>query len=483
MPNFQCGDPVRYGKFDSGASGCLVRFTSQPDRLLLLTAGHVVLPTFAQQGDAIYQDDQTTIVGRLYTWTTIDGNPTTDAALIWVDPNSVDPSLGGLGVPTGMAKPFVGQVVQTAAHPLTGGNADPAVDQVSIDVAQVAVAGPGWPTAPEITYKSQVTTSTHFTKPGDSGSIVVDAQLRVVGMVVGGSDDPGDPFTMITPISALLSGDSWSGRDLELVTAFDPTAYVAPPQPAAAGPVQAPVDAAAHDEAPANAPDPGAATTAGANGLNAATMQVITTAIRLNEIGNASPYQISFAGKGNSGASFGFMQGDLNAGQQIVATTFAAVLAASNIPADKAAALTKALSGHLLQNPLSNADTTIVDDALSTLDGRALVDKMDQTILQGVCIGVSQCLQAALSSNRTVAPMSIAYMAMWINMSGAPTKLLSWLGGDVVVLGKLQVGPAPLNIDEAAMEAYLKETPYFVANSKNFNHLQQCAQAAVATNA
>ena len=38
-------------------------------------------------------------------------------------------------------------------------------------------------------------------------------------------------------------------------------------------------------------------------------------ALRLHEIGDASPYALSFAGKGNSGASFGFMQGDMNGGQ------------------------------------------------------------------------------------------------------------------------------------------------------------------------
>src|SRR4051812_22929089 len=37
----------------------------------------------------------------------------------------------------------------------------------------------------------------------------------------------------------------------------------------------------------------------------------LKAAVRKNEIGDASPYQLSFARKDKSGASFGFMQGDL----------------------------------------------------------------------------------------------------------------------------------------------------------------------------
>jgi hypothetical protein len=41
----------------------------------------------------------------------------------------------------------------------------------------------------------------------------------------------------------------------------------------------------------------------------------LRVALRLHEIGDLSPYQLGFAGKGKSGASFGFMQADLAAGQ------------------------------------------------------------------------------------------------------------------------------------------------------------------------
>ena len=44
--------------------------------------------------------------------------------------------------------------------------------------------------------------------------------------------------------------------------------------------------------------------------------------LRMHEIGSASPYKLFFAAKGKSGASFGFMQGDLAAGQPDVTKTF-----------------------------------------------------------------------------------------------------------------------------------------------------------------
>ena len=38
-------------------------------------------------------------------------------------------------------------------------------------------------------------------------------------------------------------------------------------------------------------------------------------ALRLHEIGDQSPYHLMFAAKGKSGASFGFMPGDLEEGR------------------------------------------------------------------------------------------------------------------------------------------------------------------------
>ena len=106
----------------------------------------------------------------------------------------------------------------------------------------------------------------------------------------------------------------------------------------------------------------------------------LRAAVRMNEIGDASPYKLSFAGKGKSGASFGFMQGDMAAGQPIVHAAFKAALAAANVPADKITSLEQRLSVPLIGNPLSSEDAALVNGALSADAGRAQVDAMDTNI-------------------------------------------------------------------------------------------------------
>ena len=83
-----------------------------------------------------------------------------------------------------------------------------------------------------------------------------------------------------------------------------------------------------------------------------ALMRALRLALRTNEIGDKTPYQLYFAAKGNSGASFGFTQGDLAAGQAVVRNTFQDVLADANIAAGQITSLTNQLSAHLRENPV-----------------------------------------------------------------------------------------------------------------------------------
>jgi hypothetical protein len=204
-----------------------VRFPEFPDRVLLLAAGHVVLPTFAQQGDAITAADTGAIIGRLLTWTTIDGDPTTDAALVWVDPAAVSPRLRGLPQPKGVnLHPLVGDRVFIVPHQEQQAPREARIHAVRQDVT-VTVIGPGWPSAPAVAYKGQVLTDRLFSEAGDSGAVVLDDRDRVVGMVVAGSGQIG---TVITPIAPILANPAWGGRQLELVTQIVDGA-VGPPTP------------------------------------------------------------------------------------------------------------------------------------------------------------------------------------------------------------------------------------------------------------
>ena len=200
----------------------------------------------------------------------------------------------------------------------------------------------------------------------------------------------------------------------------------------------------------------------------------LRAALRLHEIADKTPYRLFFAGKGKSGASFGFMQGDLAAGQPEVRQTFLNVCAAAGIGAAAAATLVQRLSVPLIVNPLDPAETQQVNDALAA--SSRLVDAMDEAILQKVYASLDTCLATAGAAHRGIAPKALIYMALWINMTGPPTKLLVWLGGRDPGLHRPVALPDQL-VDAPAMEAYLQATDYFVENPGNLPHMLQCAAA------
>ena len=214
--------------------------------------------------------------------------------------------------------------------------------------------------------------------------------------------------------------------------------------------------------------------TSPANDLSEALKPALRTALRLHEIGDASPYQLFFAGKGASGASFGFMQGDLAAGQPEVTQTFHDALAIAKFAESQIQAFVQRLSVHLISNPLDVVDTKSVNAAL--LASRELVDAMDEQILAGVYKDLTRCLQTASDAGRTIAPKAIIFMALWINMSGPPTSLLRWLSGQDPGLSQV-IPRAGTMIDGPAMESYLRATAYYRENPGNLPHMLQCAAA------
>jgi len=113
--------------------------------------------------------------------------------------------------------------------------------------------------------------------------------------------------------------------------------------------------------------------------VDQALLPAIDATIRQNEIGNGSPYQLSFACKGKSGASFGFMQGDTNV-SSLARNTLTQVLAAAGVDQATSARILAALSCALPNgNPLSGPDTALVNNALSSAAGQPIVDAMEQT--------------------------------------------------------------------------------------------------------
>jgi hypothetical protein len=194
----------------------------------------------------------------------------------------------------------------------------------------------------------------------------------------------------------------------------------------------------------------------------------LRAAMREHEIGSHSPYEISFAAKGKSGGSFGLMQGDLAAHQPVVQQTFRQAMAAAGMPQDKIDDLVQRLSVHVIQSPLSGMEEHDVDAAL--LASSPLVDAMDDTILQTVYGQLDTCIATAAAANRTIDAKAQLYIAMWLNMTGPPTKILTWLGGPGL----------PASVNEQAIQGYLRAQTYYVNNPGNWPHMvQSVAKGAV----
>jgi hypothetical protein len=214
-----------------------------------------------------------------------------------------------------------------------------------------------------------------------------------------------------------------------------------------------------------------------AGGINAQLKSAIQTALRSNEIGDSSPYQLCFAGKGKSGASFGATQGDLAANQPIVESTFESALQAAGFSPAEIHEFSAALSVPLISDPLSLSDTQRINAAL--LNSKSLVDAMDQKILGGVFADVDRCIGAASEAGRHIEPKALIYMALWINMTGPPDKLSIWLqGGDPGLAGVPVLGASVSGTD---MEGYLRSTKYFRENPGNLPHMLRSAADGATT--
>lgn len=199
-------------------------------------------------------------------------------------------------------------------------------------------------------------------------------------------------------------------------------------------------------------------------------IRAIRETVKLNEIGSGSPYELEFAKKGTSGASFGFMQGDTNP-RPDARDTLRAVLAAAGQAQDFIDRILVALSRPLPNgNPLNQADTDTVNAALDSATGQPLVDAMDMRILQGVLDKVDLCIASAATRSVSIEPLALLYIAPWINMTGAPDTLRSWFAGTAVA----GLAPPTPTVRGADMVTYLKKMKFYAENPRNFDHLQAC---------
>jgi hypothetical protein len=210
--------------------------------------------------------------------------------------------------------------------------------------------------------------------------------------------------------------------------------------------------------------------------VDTALVPAITVAIKTNEIGDASPYVLSYAELGASGASFGIFQGDTNVNHTARATLLQA-LRANNADPDAITRIIAAVSQPCPNgNPLSPEDTLTANDALSCDGGKALVDAMDNTLLNIVLSELDSCIAAARVRTHTIDPQALLYIALWVNMTGAPDTLNKWLSGTQEVGLAPPVGPV---VTPQNLQNYLQANTYFRLHPRNFAHMQDSVNTAV----
>lgn len=208
--------------------------------------------------------------------------------------------------------------------------------------------------------------------------------------------------------------------------------------------------------------------------VDATFLPAIREAIKQNELGNVSPYCLSYARFGQSGASFGIFQGDTNV-NATARDVLRQVLEAAGADAITVGRILAALSKPLPNgNPLSPADTTLANAALASERGKALVDAMDAGLLNVVLGHVDRCIAAAAKKAWAIVPVALLYIALWTNMTGAPDMLCKWLSGTAVMGIEPPAGP---NVTQADIERYLQGTSYFHAHPRNFKHMQDSVAA------
>ena len=207
-----------------------------------------------------------------------------------------------------------------------------------------------------------------------------------------------------------------------------------------------------------------------------AMIPAIKSAIKHNEIGNKSPYELSFACYGSSGASFGIFQGDIGV-NNIARSTFLQILQQNNMAENIYTAIMKQLCRPCPNgNPLVPSAITQVNNCLTSPSGRAAIDAMDDKLLQVVLAEIDTCIATAAARKMLLDPIVILYIALWVNMTGAPTTLNKWLSG-IPEFGLLL--PQMPIVTQSYIRQYLQNTVYFQLHAKNFLHLEESVHSAV----
>lgn len=211
--------------------------------------------------------------------------------------------------------------------------------------------------------------------------------------------------------------------------------------------------------------------------MDAALQDSITHLLLEHEIGGDAglPYRLSFAAKGQSGASFGATQGDLNSNAACKPVFRQIITQRSDVtgfsPAQQKAVLAALIGRPNPRDPFQDGGATLqaINQALSHPQSRPQIDAMDQAQLALVCTQVDAAAAAAAEAGRDLAPACQAALALYCNQFGAPTTVKAWLRGEPVTLDGQPVPPAPAGrVGLESLLDYIGRTKYYRANPNNF---------------
>jgi len=205
--------------------------------------------------------------------------------------------------------------------------------------------------------------------------------------------------------------------------------------------------------------------------------QRIRAALQANELGTGDPYTLSYAGLGNSGPSFGIFQADMaaNAGARACMRT---ILVGSGLVQIAAASIVSQLGIACIACPLNHNDEATVLAAMDSDAGRKMIDAMDGVTLGAVLGYVGRAMDAAAAAGKTLDDGAACAVALWANMTGAPTTLGEWLGGQSVAIDGVSLAPpAGPVVTQADLLSYLSHTLFFEQHQRNLAQFQ----ASIAT--
>ena len=174
-------------------------------------------------------------------------------------------------------------------------------------------------------------------------------------------------------------------------------------------------------------------------------------------------YRLSFARIGASGASYGKLQADCHV-NPAARTAMAQILKVSGMASDRIATIQGWLALRMPHGWVgAPEDLRDINAAIAAPSGRAIADKQDGELLNGLLTQLERCYGSAARHGVTIADDAALAICLWTNQAGPPTELRLWLAGEQVALGGTEIAPCPAAATvtlDGLISGYLDHVPF-----------------------